>query len=429
MDEDEEPWLLEDGPADQQPARWPVLIVDDEPGIHEVTIMVLSSLRFSDRGLEFLRASSCAEAQGLLAARPDIAVALIDVVMEREDSGLTLVRYIREELGNRLLRIILRTGQAGQAPERDVVLAYDINDYKEKTELTAQKLWTVMITALRGYQTLTELAAAKQRLEAEVAARTAELQRANQRLSRSLAALQEGERAGRRIQFKLLPPARWQHAGLSFEHRLMPSDLMSGDFVDYFAIDAERVGFYIADVAGHGVASAFVTVYLKRFVASALETHRLGQASPVTTPARLLESLNRELLRERVGKHIAIFYAVLDASRAVLTYANAGATPYPMLAADGQCRLIEARSTPAGLFERSEYTDRTLALPARFELLLCSDGVLELLGTGTAEGCRRLCEALPGSQSIDGLLQRLGIRSDARAPDDVTLLRVSREAP
>jgi serine phosphatase RsbU (regulator of sigma subunit) len=429
MDKDEEPWLLADDPADECPARWPVLIVDDEPGIHDVTIMVLGNLRFSDRGLEFLRASSCAEAQGLLAARPDIAVALIDVVMEHEDSGLTLVRHIREQLGNRLLRIILRTGQAGQAPERDIVLAYDINDYKEKTELTAQKLSTVVITALRGYQTLTELAGAKQRLEAEVAARTAELQRTNQRLSRSLAALQEGERAGRKIQFKLLPPARWQHAGLSFEHRLMPSDLMSGDFVDYFAIDAERAGFYIADVAGHGVASAFVTVYLKRFVASALEAHRLGQASPVTTPARLLESLNRELLRERVGKHIAIFYAVLDGPRAVLTYANAGATPYPMLSADGECRPIEARSTPAGLFERSEYTDRTLALPASFELLLCSDGVLELLGTGTAEGCRRLCEALPGSQSIDGLLERLGIRSDARAPDDVTLLRVSREVP
>jgi serine phosphatase RsbU (regulator of sigma subunit) len=429
MDKDEEPWLLADDPAEESVARWPVLIVDDEPGIHDVTIMVLGALRFAGRGLEFLRAGSSAEAQAVLAARPDIAVALIDVVMEREDSGLCLVRHIREQIGNHLLRIILRTGQAGQAPERDIVLAYDINDYKEKTELTAQKLSTVVITALRGYATLTELAGAKQRLEAEVAARTAELQRANQRLSRSLAALQEGERAGRKIQFKLLPPADWRHAGLRFEHRLMPSELMSGDFVDHFPIDRDRAGFYIADVAGHGVASAFVTVYLKRFVASALEAHRNGQASPVASPARLLELLNRELLRERVGKHIAIFYAVIDGSRGVLSYANAGATPYPILSANGQCRPIEARSTPAGLFERTEYTDRTLALPQAFELLLCSDGVLELMGLGTVEGSQRLCAALPGSGSLAGVLERLGIRDEARAPDDVTLLRVSREAP
>lgn len=132
-----------------EPAGWKILIVDDEAEVHNVTRLVLSGFRYKGRGLDFYSAYTGAEARTLLAQHPDVAVILLDVVMEENDTGLQLVKYIREVLLNRFVRIILRTGQPGQAPEERVILEYDINDYKEKTELTAQKLLTTIVSALR----------------------------------------------------------------------------------------------------------------------------------------------------------------------------------------------------------------------------------------------------------------------------------------
>lgn len=144
---------------------WPVLVIDDDPAVHEGTRFALFDYVLEGRGLEIVSAYSAAEGRAILAARPDIAVVLLDVVMETEDAGLRLVDEVRTSLGNRTVRIILRTGQPGQAPERKVIVDYDINDYKAKTELTADKLFTTITAALRGYQQLAKLEATKRGLE------------------------------------------------------------------------------------------------------------------------------------------------------------------------------------------------------------------------------------------------------------------------
>ncbi len=131
---------------------WKILIVDDDTEVHAITRVVLGDVVFDDRPLRFLSAHSGVEARSILQAHDDIAAVLLDVVMETDDAGLRLVHFIREELGNRQVRIILRTGQPGQAPERQVIVSYDINDYKAKSELTAQKLFTTTVAALRSYQ-------------------------------------------------------------------------------------------------------------------------------------------------------------------------------------------------------------------------------------------------------------------------------------
>ncbi|OIR02064.1 signal transduction histidine-protein kinase BarA [mine drainage metagenome] len=136
---------------------WVVLIADDDPQVHDMSRMLLRKFVFQGRGLELLSATSAAEARRILAERPDIAVLLLDVVMESDDAGLKLVPVIREEMGNKRVRIVLRTGQPGQAPERDVILTYDINDYKAKTELTAQRLFTTMVANLRAYQDIVSI--------------------------------------------------------------------------------------------------------------------------------------------------------------------------------------------------------------------------------------------------------------------------------
>lgn len=137
--------------------QWEVLIVDDEPSIHSVTKAVLKDQQIEGRTINFTSAYSGREAIEILKERNDIAVIFLDVVMESNNAGLETCRRIREELGNDLVRIILRTGQPGSAPENEVIIKYRINDYKEKTDLTSAKLFSCVVTALRSYQDLQNL--------------------------------------------------------------------------------------------------------------------------------------------------------------------------------------------------------------------------------------------------------------------------------
>ncbi|MDQ2103844.1 diguanylate cyclase [Azospirillum isscasi] len=144
-------------PPEDGAEPWVVLIADDDPEVHAVTRLALGGLRYKGRRLSLISALSAGEAAAILGCTPHVSIILLDVVMETEDAGLRLVRTIREDLNNHAIRIILRTGQPGQAPEEDVVLAYDINDYKSKAELTAKKLFTSVIAALRAYADIVAL--------------------------------------------------------------------------------------------------------------------------------------------------------------------------------------------------------------------------------------------------------------------------------
>jgi two-component sensor histidine kinase/CheY-like chemotaxis protein len=151
--------------AEDRLKTWKILIVDDEEEVHRVSRLVLEGKVLVDRRLELVSAHSAGEARELLAADDTIACILLDVVMETEDAGLELVRYIRKTLGNTAIRIILRTGQPGQAPEYSVIREYEINDYKEKTELTVQKLLTSVTAALRSYRDIRTIEESKRGLE------------------------------------------------------------------------------------------------------------------------------------------------------------------------------------------------------------------------------------------------------------------------
>ncbi|MGL1901216.1 MAG: DUF3369 domain-containing protein [Fibrobacterales bacterium] len=146
-------------------APWKILIVDDDEGIHDVTKIVLKDFIFDGRPLEFLSALSGEDAKSILLKHQDIAVLYLDVVMETNDAGLQLVKYIRDELENKTVRIILRTGQPGMAPESHVIQNYDINDYRSKEELTSQKLMTSLFAALRSYRDIETIDTYKRGLE------------------------------------------------------------------------------------------------------------------------------------------------------------------------------------------------------------------------------------------------------------------------
>jgi len=166
-DQDDVLQLIEDDarPHAAPTRRWKIAVIDDDAAVHEGTRFALSDYVLNGQTLEILSAYSAAEGEKLMHDNPDIAAVLLDVIMETDAAGLELVEYIRNELKNETVRIILRTGQPGQAPERRVIVDYDINDYKAKTELTADKLFTSLTAALRSYQQLERMVQTRRGLE------------------------------------------------------------------------------------------------------------------------------------------------------------------------------------------------------------------------------------------------------------------------
>lgn len=172
-------WPPDDAPRDERPfafasegqqpeadsGAWKLLVVDDEREVHALTRLVLGDFRFLGHRLQFLHAYSAQEAQDILRRHDDIAAILLDVVMETSTAGLDLARWVREDLKNTLVRIVLRTGQPGEAPEKAVIEQYEINDYKYKTELTDDRLFTSITTAVRSYRHLQDLEDSRRELE------------------------------------------------------------------------------------------------------------------------------------------------------------------------------------------------------------------------------------------------------------------------
>ncbi|MBF0487379.1 MAG: hypothetical protein HQK98_04395 [Nitrospirae bacterium] len=156
---------------EQQPAHqagvWKVLVVDDDIEVHRATKSSLAEFVFQGRGLMLMFAASAAEARKLIVKHGDTAVILLDVVMEDDLAGLNFAKYVREDLKNRFVRILLRTGQPGIAPEKSVIVNYDINGFLEKSDLTVQKLYSAIITCLRSYRDITDLETANIVLKTE----------------------------------------------------------------------------------------------------------------------------------------------------------------------------------------------------------------------------------------------------------------------
>lgn len=184
-----EPVASDEAVSVQDQMPWTVMVVDDDADVHAVTRLVLSGLIFAGRPLRLIHAFSAGEAEATLRHEPDVAVLLLDVVMETQEAGLDLVRTIRETLQIGNTRIILRTGQPGRVPEHDIIIRYDINDYRDRSELTESRLLSVVVAGLRAYDRLCdferqrdELARLNRSLEMRIAERTQDLRDSEGRL-------------------------------------------------------------------------------------------------------------------------------------------------------------------------------------------------------------------------------------------------------
>jgi hypothetical protein len=235
------------------------------------------------------------------------------------------------------------------------------------------------------------------------------------------------QRAGRYIQMGMLPPSPMAIDRYRLRHKLFPSLMLSGDFVDYFRITDRHFAFYIADVSGHGASSAFVTVLLKNF---SRRLRREYRPKMLKAPGEILAALNRELLDNQLDKHVAVFIGIVDLADDSLAYANGGHFPSAILIDDDGARYLEAAGKPVGLFEGAVWQSDRTALKGPLMLAMVSDGIFEQMGTiALAAKEQRLLDAVQTarSQGTD-LWNVLGLEQRRAGPDDVACLVITKEA-
>jgi len=254
------------------------------------------------------------------------------------------------------------------------------------------------------------------------------LEALNRELTQTLKQLQEDEEAGRRIQFQLLPEDNRSFGNYTFRRRLYPSMYLSGDFVDYFTIDDRHIGFYIADVSGHGAASAFVTVMLNTLVVQYRDALWQSGDATILHPQQTLQRLNRDICRQNLDKHLTLFYGVIDLEQNNMRYSNGGQFPYPLLYDGQDVRKLECRGRPIGLFEDAEFNVWQCELPQECLLVLVSDGILELMPEDAMlERYSALLSATQGTDlDLDEMTVGLDVLADQHLPDDIAFLIINR---
>ena len=255
-----------------------------------------------------------------------------------------------------------------------------------------------------------------------------QLEQTNRELRSSLQQLRRDQLAGRYVQMKMLPAARQNLNGYVFSHRIIPSLLLSGDWVDYFQITSQRLFFLIADVSGHGASSALVTVILKSFTERLLERCIHHGEENLFEPAQFLREANLKLIENRhLDKHVTMFAGLIDTVRHDLFYATAGHYPSPILMAGGKAHYLRGRGLPIGLDAEASYEQRRKCLKRSSKIALLSDGILDMLNLPTlAQKERRLLELMQNDiHEAEDLVQAFSLQEARETPDDITLMMIS----
>lgn len=246
------------------------------------------------------------------------------------------------------------------------------------------------------------------------------------KLEEKLMRIQEDSAAAMRIQNQMLPPPKVRYGPYQMQRRLLPSMLLSGDFIDYFEIDQQHPAFYAADVSGHGVSSALVTVMLKSFM-NAYRDQISEHGNQAFNPADVMRELNSMLLRETLGKHVTMFFGIINTSESTLSYCSCGQFPYPILHHNGRSELIDQnKNPPIGMIDSATYQSAQIPLPQTFRLNIFSDGALDLLEHTTLEKKIAHLMTLRSDQSIQQFLDQA--KDIEELPDDISILSIDKEA-
>ncbi|UTW46137.1 serine/threonine-protein phosphatase [bacterium SCSIO 12696] len=263
-----------------------------------------------------------------------------------------------------------------------------------------------------------------------------QLEATNRELQESLQVLRQDQLAGRQVQLRMLPKTPQHFHDYTIAHHIVPSLYLSGDFVGYHTLMDRYLTFYFADVSGHGASSAFVTVLLRFMLNKMIRNHviRRDEANLSQAPSGLAESLNRQFLATGLDKHMTFFAGSIDMKRHVMRYVTCAQMPAPILVSDGKGTVLPGKGKPIGLFDDASWQVEEVVLPRHFSLCMFSDGVLDYMeGESMAakqQALHHAVEAEAGKVNGDflqGVVSRLGLDHVQEAPDDISVLTVSRE--
>ncbi|MFO7703728.1 MAG: SpoIIE family protein phosphatase [Halopseudomonas sp.] len=386
-----------------------LLVIDDDDVIRQDIAMHLRN-----GGFDVLQASQAGQGLELLGLHAPELV-LCNLQMADQD-GLALIRQIAAISPDTPLIVISAADDM-----RTVVAALQAgaSDYLLKPLLDLAVVGHVVKRSLEQARLRVDNQRIRERLEA-----------ANRELHNHLQELKDDQAAGHQVQLNMLPQTPWKSGVYEFQHRIIPSLYLSGDFVDYFRVSDTQLAFYLADVSGHGASSAFATVLLKFMTTRLLyEQRRQDGSAPIAfKPSDVLGHINRSLISCKLGKHVTMLGGVIDEEQQTLTYSIGGHLPLPVLYTDGRAHYLEGKGRPVGLFEDAVYQDHQISLPERFTLTLCSDGVFDCLSGATLKEKElqlpRLIEEAGGG--LKALMAKLNLQPGKVMPDDISLMMLSR---
>ncbi|WP_283787310.1 response regulator [Bermanella sp. WJH001] len=384
-----------------------VLVIDDEAIVRESIVAYLE-----DSGFDVIEAENGYEGVACFnSQQPDIV--LCDLRMPNMD-GLTVLKQINKTHPNTPFIVV-----SGAGVMADVVQALRLgaSDYLIKPILDMEVLEHSIVRNLK-----------QRRLIEQNSAYRAQLESNNRELAARLEELRIDQQAGREVQKRMLPENQAQMTGIEFNYHIIPSLYLSGDFVDYFPVSSDKVVFYIADVSGHGASSAFITVLLKNLSNRLRRNLKRQSSDDLLTPHKVIKRINKELVEAQLGKHVSLFWGMIDLPSTTLSYSVAGQFPMPILSNENGVHYLEGRSQPAGLFAAAQYETYDVKLGQSFQLVAVSDGILEVLPhTSLAEKEACLLEWVThGQLTIENLESLLKIDTGNEIPDDITLLTLSR---
>ena len=416
---------------------WKVLIVDDEVDVHAMTRLALNDFEFAGRKLQIFQALSGIEAQKILAKEPEIAAAFIDVVMETDDAGLQLINFIRNSLKDSLIRLILRTGQPGLAPEKQVIEEYDIDDYKDKSMLTAGKLYTAMRLALKSYSNIKALALLSKTLEQKVEERTAQLAKANEEITSLNEELKSENlhmsaelNVSRQLQQMLLPKTAElsQIKGLDIAAFMETAEEVGGDYYDVLQYK-EQTLIAIGDVTGHGLESGALALMVQSAVRTLLASHE--KINAVNFLNALNQMVYHNVLRMESGKNLTL--SLMNYQDRQLTIS--GQHEEVILVRNGELEIIDTTDLgmPIGFVDQNmaEFTDNLqVDLNQGDVVVLFTDGITEAANIENIEyGINNLCQSVKQNWQKTAEEIQQAVIADLRSFigtqkvfDDITLL-------
>lgn len=391
-----------------------LLIIDDDAIVRQNMAAYLE-----DSGYLVKEAADGASGLALFGSfQPEIV--LCDLMMP-DLSGLEVLKRIHEICSETPVVVISGVGVMDDVVE---ALRLGASDYLIKPVVDME----VLEHAIRQALERSDLIAENRRYREELEEKNAEL-------SRNLQIIERDQKAGRQVQERLLPPSPLKRAGYTVSRYIHPSLYLSGDCIDYAFIYERYFGFYLTDVSGHGASSAFVTIWLKYLVRRLMRDRTIfvdNRREYVFNrgPNLLLQGINRELMSTRLNNHLTTFQGTIDSKTHKMRYAVGGHLPMPILVTDEGARYLEGKGKPLGIFSDVEWEVYELELPDRFALVICSDGVLELLDGDSLQEKEALLldkvSNIGGTMDLDAVCESLALQERSETPDDVAILMVTR---